>query len=280
MTDRIEKLGDSLIHHGPANNRIYLMKLGKDDPTKLIMHLKSLAQKNGYGKIVVKIPESVSPVFIRNGFAAEASIPGFFQGKESAIFLSLFRDEKRRILSDQEESETQANLELAQGRKQDEMLPELSQKFRLRLLDESDINQLQNLYKIVFPSYPFPIHDPDYLCETMQSHVKYFGAFCQGTLLACASSETDPVNLNAEMTDFATHPDAGGQRLALHLLRLMEETMVSSGYRCLYTIARSYSAPMNITFSRNGYFYTGTLVNNTDIFGKIENMNVWTKALT
>ena len=39
------------------------------------------------------------------------------------------------------------------------------------------------------------------------------------------------------------------------------------------------SAGMNITFSKNGYKYGGTLVNNTDISGQIESMNVWFKNL-
>jgi len=32
---------------------------------------------------------------------------------------------------------------------------------------------------------------------------------------------------------------------------------------------------MNITFAKAGYRYAGTLVNNTDISGTIESMNVW-----
>ena len=42
-----------------------------------------------------------------------------------------------------------------------------------------------------------------------------------------------------------------------------------------YTIARALSAGMNITFAKAGYRYAGTLVNNTDISGTIESMNVW-----
>jgi hypothetical protein len=45
----------------------------------------------------------------------------------------------------------------------------------------------------------------------------------------------------------------------------------------LYTIARAISVGMNITFARCGYDFGGTLVNNTQIAGRIESMNVWYK---
>ena len=46
-----------------------------------------------------------------------------------------------------------------------------------------------------------------------------------------------------------------------------------------YTIARAISFGMNITFAKNGYKYSGTLKNNTNISGKLESMNVWYKYL-
>ena len=55
----------------------------------------------------------------------------------------------------------------------------------------------------------------------------------------------------------------------------METTMNDHGIHTQYTIARALSAGMNITFAKAGYRYAGTLVNNTDISGTIESMNVW-----
>jgi hypothetical protein len=36
---------------------------------------------------------------------------------------------------------------------------------------------------------------------------------------------------------------------------------------------------MNITFAKLGYRYGGRLINNTNISGSIESMNVWYKSL-
>ncbi len=59
----------------------------------------------------------------------------------------------------------------------------------------------------------------------------------------------------------------------------MEEKSFKLGIKTVFTIARAKSPGMNITFARSGYDYGGTLVNNTNISGQIESMNVWYKSL-
>ena len=55
--------------------------------------------------------------------------------------------------------------------------------------------------------------------------------------------------------------------------------MQRRGILTAYTIARSLSYGMNITFARQGYRFGGTLTNNTEISGAIESMNVWYRSL-
>jgi hypothetical protein len=62
-------------------------------------------------------------------------------------------------------------------------------------------------------------------------------------------------------------------------LHRMEQDMKQRGYLTSYTIARSRSVGMNITFAKLEYIYAGTLINNTNISGQIESMNVWYKHL-
>ena len=59
----------------------------------------------------------------------------------------------------------------------------------------------------------------------------------------------------------------------------MDHAARERGHRVAYTIARALSFGMNITFARRGYLFAGTLVNNTNISGRIESMNVWYKRL-
>jgi putative beta-lysine N-acetyltransferase len=81
------------------------------------------------------------------------------------------------------------------------------------------------------------------------------------------------------MTDFATHPDWLGHGLAVQLLDVMEDHMTERGICTAYTIARAISPGMNITFAKLGYQFGGCLVNNTNISGRIESMNIWHKPL-
>jgi putative beta-lysine N-acetyltransferase len=89
----------------------------------------------------------------------------------------------------------------------------------------------------------------------------------------------DVGNSNVEMTDFATLPDHRGRGYSYYLLKKMEEKMHEMGIITAYTIARARSYGMNTVFSRSSYSYAGTLVNNTNISGSIESMNIWYKRL-
>ena len=138
---------------------------------------------------------------------------------------------------------------------------------------------MAEIYRRVFATYPFPIHDPSYLEKTMRENVVYFGVWQEGKLIALSSAEMDQSAASAEMTDFATLPECRGQGLATSLLTRMEAEMRRRGMNTLFTIARAVSFGMNITFARCGYQYGGTLTRNTQISGCLECMNIWYKPL-
>jgi len=138
---------------------------------------------------------------------------------------------------------------------------------------------MASLYKKIFISYPFPIYQPQYLEQTMKTHVDYFGAELEGKLVALSSAEKDKENKNVEMTDFATLPEWRGYGLAQNLLLKMEKYIRQEKFLTAYTIARAYSLGMNLVFANNDYIYRGCLINNTNISGQIESMNVWSKNL-
>ena len=41
-----------------------------------------------------------------------------------------------------------------------------------------------------------------------------------------------------------------------------------------------YHYGMNISFSKMGYLYSGTVINNANISGDMESLNIWHKDLT
>ncbi|MBN2417593.1 putative beta-lysine N-acetyltransferase [bacterium] len=278
--DVIETIGRSRVQHGKRNNRAYLMKLHPSDYSTMPEQLERLAREQGYTKIFTKIPVAARDYFKRKQYVREAMIPEYYRNGDKALFFSKFLDDDRSTPAGRERELIRKNLKLAEEKADEDPPAELPAGYTMRPLGDRDAPALAGLYRDVFPSYPFPIHDPDYLIRTMESHIYYFGVFRGADLIAAASSETDPANGSVEMTDFATLPAERGHGLASHLLTLMEEEILRKGITCHYTIARAFSAGMNITFAKAGYAFSGTLVNNTDIFGRIESMNVWHKTFS
>lgn len=277
QNDVIENLHQAVIQHGKFNNRIYLMKLGDTEPNWLLPQLIKLAQKNGYTKIFAKIPAPQVNYFLNAGFEIEAAVKKFYNGKTTAEFLGYYLDEKRKHETDAAELEHVLQLSLQYPKLENPV--ELDQKFSLRKCTRNDVKKMAEIYSEVFPSYPFAIDSPEYLLETMKTHVDYFCVEAEGQMVALSSAEKDSAEKNVEMTDFATLPKWRGNGLAVKLLEMMEQEMHKQKFKTAYTIARAISPGMNITFAKMDYKYCGRLINNTDISGKIESMNVWAKQL-
>lgn len=274
MQDRIEHIGKkSVIQHGEHNNRVYLIHLHSEDFPEIIERINLLARENHYTKLFCKVPAWAAPEFFSNGFVLEAHIPGFFQGREDLFFMSKFLNSDRLLGIEHQQLEAFSNVLRETVRSTAEpALPDDS--YSMGRLGPEHAEEIAEVYREVFPSYPFPIHDPGYIRKTMKSHIIYYGIRQGEQLVALSSAEVDAGGGNAEMTDFATLDAWRGKKLSVILLREMEQRMKKDGIATLYTIARLNSIPMNKTFLREGYSYAGTLIKNTNISGSIESMNV------
>lgn len=275
MTDIVEKWRSSLLQHGEYNNRVYLMKLADADGKEIISYLNQLAKSHGYTKIFAKIPERLKYEFDADGYIQEAFIPQFYQLQESVCFMAKYLKPERK--TDPNLARIKKVLETAKAKAATIDRVELAPQFSFHIATEADIPQMVAVYKKVFATYPFPIHDPDYIKKTMNRNVRYFLICKDEQVVAVSSAEIDFQGKNVEMTDFATLPEYRGMGFALYLLYQMETVMKKTDIRCFHTIARAMSYGMNITFAKRGYKYSGTLVNNTNISGQLESMNVWYK---
>jgi beta-lysine N6-acetyltransferase len=276
MFDKIEIIGKSTIQHGKSNNRIYLLKLNPDDVPDILPELDRLANQHGYTKIFTKIQADALPGFLLNGYKTEAFVPGFYNGKTDCIMASKFLDNERKRMP---EAELKLFMELfaLKGKNNNNIL---ASKLNIRALTEKDAVAITKVFKRVFETYPFPVHDPDYILKTMKlNHARYFGIWDNDKLIGVSTAETDFEKENAEMTDFAVLPAYRGKSLALHLLNFMEKKMKTAGIKTAYTIARLAEPGMNLTFMKAGYRFSGTLINNTNIGGRIESMNIFYKQL-
>ncbi len=277
MYDSIMRLGGSILQHGAYNNRIYLMKLSKNDYPGILDHLDKLAREHGYGKILAKVPDWAKDGFLAKGYQKEAHIPSFFNGSFDAYFLGKFLSDHRGKEKDPETAERV--IKTASMKSRENQLNELDSSYEYRICKDSDSGKMAEVYQEVFETYPFPIYDPEYIKKTMAENIVYLGVWHDRKLIALSSVEIDSDSSSGEMTDFATLSEYRGKGFSNFLLHTAEQVIFPKGIRMAYTIARAYSFGMNITFAKRGYTYTGTLVNNTNISGKLESMNVWYKAL-
>jgi len=273
--DKTEVYNHVLIQHGDYNNRLYILKFPKNGDRDLVKLLTQKAIGNGYSKIIGKIPKSKLMVFLKAGYKIETTIPLFFNGTEDCCFVSKFINLKRAVYDPKPLNEFNKVLKNYSYKNEQEV----QNDFTIRELTPSDTQLMAELYGQVFETYPNPISDADYLKETMKKNVTFFGAFKDDKLMSISSSEMDIEKQNAEMTDFATLPEARGCGLSKLLLKAMEVKMRSLNIKTLYTIARLKSIPMNKTFLGAGYNYAGTLINNTNISGGIESMNILYKYI-
>ena len=276
-TDSVITYGNSKLQHGSFNNRIYILTLARDDLPGIIGFADDLARTKGYTKIIGKMPVSFSEQFSRAGYIIEASIPAFYPGNEEAVFMAKYTTPARReITGSTKHTETLAAIQNHTAHRKEAYLPE---GFTHRPARTDDAEDLADLFQRVFPTYPFPIFDSEYLKKSMQDNVRYFLIMHGENIAASAACEVDELSLTAEMTDFATDPMYRGRGFAGILLAEMEKAMQREGIITGYTIARSVSLPMNAVFAGAGYRFGGMLPNNTNISGSIESMNIWYKKL-
>jgi putative beta-lysine N-acetyltransferase len=277
MPDAITRIGDTVVQHGRHNDRIYVMKLSVRDMPHIVHRLYDMAMANSYSKIFAKVPARALDQFIRAGYTIEAYVPGLFNGHEGGYFVARYFDTARVV--DKKIGISDGMRALAGLITERRIAPPQIRALTLHIAGPEDAKGLAGLYGRVFSTYPFPINDADYIIKTMKENIRYFFVRVNGTIAAAASSEMDRESKNVELTDFVALPEYRGNGISAHLLRTMEENMIGEGMKVAYTIARATSYPINRVFSHAGYAYGGRLVNNTNICGSFESMNVWYKAL-
>lgn len=277
MNDTIETIGNSILHHGKYNDRIYLLKFHRSDFPAILDELGELALEKQYSKIIAKVPSFAKDEFMKNGYSVEAYIPGFYNGNEDVFFMGNYLSEERMQNCDHEK--LREILNAAAVRSFEGWAAKLPDGFYYETCDHHDTHQISEVYRNVFETYPFPIHDPEYIRKTMDENFIYFSIRKNNKIVALSSTEMDVDSQNVEMTDFATLPEYQGNGFGLYLLQKMEDEMHKRNISTAYTIARSLSYGINMIFAKMGYAYSGTLLKNTNISGKFESMNVWFKRL-
>lgn len=261
------------------NQRIKVVEYEGSDIDGLVFKLRFIAEANGFDKIICMASRSDWQQFLRHGYVLEAVLKYCLRG-EDAYVVSKFRSQERltspnlmeetRLIEDIMAQETSPELE------SDIVVPT---DFRFRMAKREDIPSLIELYQSIFESYPSPLMHVDYLEAVFHKETLFAVATEGDRVVAAASAELSPSHKAAELTDCATHPQARGKGLMSGLLSLLEGALAERQYICAYTMARARSFGMNNVFYQLGYEFLGRLVNNCDIYGAYEDMNIWVRNL-
>lgn len=270
--DTIETINGSVVQHGSHNDRIYLMHLNSKDVAGLLSKLDNLAMENGYGKIFAKVPATCWKAFRSAGYMQEAIVPGFFRGGTDGLFIAKFFSAQRRQAARRKPSGLNERPRSKAFRARRRPRP-------VEACTPTDAEQVGDVYRRVFETYPFPIHRPAHLQQMMENNALYYCIRVDHRIAAVAAAEIDALNRTCEMTDFATLPPHRGKGFAAMLLVRLDEQARHLGLRTAYTIARADSVGMNRVFEKMGYQFAGRLIKNSQIGGRIRSMAVWYKHI-
>lgn len=259
------------------SSRIKVLGYEASDYSALCARLSYLAKANDFGKIFLKAHAEDWQRFLEFGFVLEGIIKYFYRGEDAYVlskFLDADRADARELVK-----ESQLIEKLMESPREYEA-PPLPADYQLVVARREHIPQMVRLYRQVFRTYPSPLTHPDYIDQTMHEHILYRVVLdSRGRVVSAASAEVDEGNSNAELTDCATLKSQRGKALMFHLLSKLEDDLRERGIMTGYTLARAPSVGMNRVFYRLGYEYCGRLINNCDIAGSFEDMNIWVKPL-
>jgi beta-lysine N6-acetyltransferase len=255
------------------NNRLKIVDyeaISKNALKEIIM----FAQKNDFGKIISTCLQKDSILFEDSGFINEGIIKSFYKG-ENAFWYSCFL-KAERVLSKHKKREDSI---IAMASDKKGTYRHRKTTLEIRDTTQEDIPMMTDIFKSVFETYPTPVHDEDYLERVMDNRIHFKAAFDNGKLVSIASADMDRKNLNAEITDCATYPQYRGRGLLSRLIKAIEDDLKNMGFYSVYSLSRAINPGINISLSKLGYDYMGRLINNCNICGGFEDMNIWCKKL-
>lgn len=267
--ERTHKSARATVYEDAFNKRIRI-----DDYSgniNEVIHLVNQTVPVWTEKIIVKArPQDVSS-FVKKGYCEEAHINGYFAGVDMH-FVTRYPSRQRQYNKKEVEEEEIVHEVLAAVPGATKFVPS-----QITYASPADAHELSNLYREIFPVYPTPVGDPEYVLKTMSDGTLYVYIRERNRIVAAASAEINKHYRNAELTDCATAEGFQGKGYMRSLLVELERNLRTQGITCLYTIARAESFGMNKAFHDLGFQYGGRMTNNCFIYSGLEDMNVWYK---
>jgi beta-lysine N6-acetyltransferase len=258
------------------NRRLKILDYKAENYQNMLERLAWLAESNDFDKVFVKASKADFQQFLSHGYMMEGVLKYYSNGEDAYVlsrFSSFDRIHSENLVK---EAELIENLIYHSP---DEKKRTHDPKTKIITATNEHIPLLVHIYRSVFETYPSPLTNPDYIKSTMDRNIIYKMVLKDDCAMAAASADIDRKHLNAEMTDCAATPEVQGKGLMQLVLSNLEDDLRKEGIMTAYSLARGMSIGMNRVFHRLGYEFSGRLINNCDIFGHFEDMNIWVKRL-
>ncbi|WP_163539465.1 putative beta-lysine N-acetyltransferase [Gracilibacillus sp. YIM 98692] len=255
--------------------KIYQMPTG-EELNSFLDRLKLVAKDTNCDKLIFYLRDHQTGEIKQHGACYEGKIKGFFNGATAYIY-ALFLDPARHK-TDRLASEKKV-FDVIQKRQQISTNFELPTGYQMRWADLKDAKQMANLYQTVFQSYPTPMNDPVFIEEMMQSDVYFLVVQHNGMIVSACSADILPHFRSAELSDCATYPEHRAKQLLSYQVAHLIPKVKKMGIRTLFSYSRANSVGMNLVNVKHGFTFGGRMVQNSNIAGSMENMNIWYKVL-
>ena len=246
------------------------MQTAYENWDSLIPKIENLAHEKSHDKILSRVPEEAIDVFRSHGYQIEAEIPGLYNSQATGYFLANYLNKERSHCGKQKLRTIASVKSIAQAANSnpEDSYFDLTSNLNIRKLDRNDLFAMVNLHDKAFKSYPFPIHKAEYLLELIEQDHEFYGLFEQEQLLVSAILKKYRKESSIEIVDFATPPDYIGQNLSYYLVQEIKAEIEEREFKTVYCLVRVTSYGLNITFSKHGFSFGGTLLTNNKILKK------------
>jgi putative beta-lysine N-acetyltransferase len=277
MFEKIERVDGALIYHGDFHNRIFISEINQENLETILPKMKQLAKRKKYQKILGRAPENVVTFFKKQGFEIEAKIPGLYNGNTSGYFLADYPNGNGSISNAKilKTIETVKSIARAANKPNEKAHMELPVNCDIIKINSVHYGDLAQLNAKAYKYHPSHIVTEQDLLDLANLNHQFYGLYEGGVLLVYATIQFHPEEANLEIVDFTTHPDYRGQNLSYYLVQELKNKMDTLHCKTIYSLVRATSYGLNITYSKHGFKYAGTLTNNALVRESIESMNVW-----
>ncbi|WP_026478585.1 putative beta-lysine N-acetyltransferase [Alkaliphilus transvaalensis] len=261
-----------------TNKRVIFYQYDEDCLKDQLEEIERTDEKHEIEKVSVYTEEGELELIESLDLIYEGKIDGFFNGNDALIYSQFINPERSHSTHKEvQEKIIHTVTNKYQGKTSNLILPE---EFEIRKADTSDVIEMANVFSKVFETYPVPMDEPKYIKKVMREETLFSLITHKDRIVSIASADINSKYNNAEITDCATLPEYRGNGLLSHIISHLEERLLEENVPNLFSLTRAISTGMNHVIAKHGYEYRGTLVQNCDISGSFEDMNIWVKQLS